>query len=114
VRVRFHRSGLRHSHKSNSRYCLWSSVEPLSSPSTRSGGRKIQALRKENPSQRKENPRSFLPRIEPFQRVAPAAHAIFSFSASSGEITSYGLRSYGGCAIGAPGRSTAVGVLVTI
>ena len=70
---------LRHSHKSNSRYCSSSSAGPLSSPSARSGRRKIQALGKEiqawgkeNPSQGKNNPRSFLPRIEPFQRVAPA------------------------------------------
>src|SRR5271165_1640158 len=63
---------LRHPHKSNSRYCPSSSVVPPSSPSARSGGSKIQTLGKENPSQRKENPSSFLPRIEPFQRVAPA------------------------------------------
>ena len=39
-------------------------------------GRKIQAFGKESPSQGKENPSSILQRIEPFQRVAPAPHAI--------------------------------------
>ena len=56
---------LRHSHKSSSRYCSWSSLGRLSSPSARSGGRKIQA------KGRKIKAR-FRPRIEPSQRVAPA------------------------------------------
>ncbi len=66
---------LRHSHKSNSRYCSLSSAGPLKfsfcakrgkeNPSLREGkskpwGREIQALGKENPSQGKQNPSSFL------------------------------------------------------
>src|SRR5208282_1468912 len=62
---------------------------PLSSPSARSGGRKIQALRKENPSLREAKSKPWgrkiqapsFPRIEPFQRVAPASrpfgHSLF-------------------------------------
>ena len=42
-------------------------------------GRKIQALGKQNPSQGKQNPSPFLPRIEPFQRVAPAPRPSFFF-----------------------------------
>src|SRR5271165_5434315 len=69
--------------KSDSRYCSSSSVGPLSfsfcakrGKENPSQGKENPSQGKENPSQGKENPSSVLPRIEPFQRVAPAPHAI--------------------------------------
>ena len=55
---------LRHSRKSNSRYCLQSSVGPLSFSFCAKRG--------------KENQSTLLPRIETFQRVAPTPLAISS------------------------------------
>ena len=70
--------GLRHSHKSNSRYCSSSSVGPLSFSFSAKRG-------KENPSLRgRKIEAPFLPRIEPFQRVAPAPRPFCNAASRSG------------------------------
>ena len=109
---------------SNSRYCSSSSVGPLSSPAARSGGRKIQALGKENPSlgEGKSKPGEGKSKLFPSANRAfskgcagPSRHfailPLFLFRPSLAK--SHGLRSYRRRAIGARGGST-VSVLVTI